>query len=112
MQDFVPIGLLCLKSALDARDLPVESRVVEVNALINSGLITNGDDFHTRVAEQLLLAGDDLIGLMTDPILSTTRYALPSASSNCRPRRTFALVVRRRPRWRERSSCTAHASTW
>src|SRR5882672_2964223 len=67
MQDFVPIGLLCLKTALDARDLPVESRVVEVNALINSGLITNGDDFHTRVAEQLLLAGDDLIGLMTDP---------------------------------------------
>lgn len=67
MQDFVPIGLLCIKAALDVHDVAVETRVVEINGLINSGLIAGGDGFHTQVAEQLLLAGDDLIGLMTDP---------------------------------------------
>ncbi|MCW5803569.1 MAG: B12-binding domain-containing radical SAM protein [Deltaproteobacteria bacterium] len=67
MQDFVPVGLLCVKSALDARGLDVNARVIEVNALVNAGAIVGDERFHAGIAERMLEGGSDLVGLMTDP---------------------------------------------
>lgn len=66
MQDFVPMGLLCLKAMIDATDLGVETKIVEVNSLINAGRIPDSDDFFVRLGECMLESGDDLVGLMTD----------------------------------------------
>lgn len=66
MQDFVPVGLLCLASAVQQADLGVDIRVVELNGLINAGVIQNDARFYERIAEVVLAAGDDLVGLMTD----------------------------------------------
>jgi radical SAM superfamily enzyme YgiQ (UPF0313 family) len=67
MQDFVPVGLLCLASAVQQADLAADVRVVEVNGLINArSMLPNDARFHERLAETILAAGDELVGLMTD----------------------------------------------
>jgi radical SAM superfamily enzyme YgiQ (UPF0313 family) len=66
MQAFVPVGLLCLKAYLDENGLPTQTRVTELNGLVNDGTIPNDSDFFDRIADAILESDDDLVGLMTD----------------------------------------------
>lgn len=67
MQAFVPLGLLSVKAYAD-REIsgPVSIAVRELNTLINGGAVPNDEGFHDHLAELILEAGDDLVGLMTD----------------------------------------------
>jgi tRNA A37 methylthiotransferase MiaB len=67
MQAFVPVGLLSLKAFADrATDHRHAIKVLELNTLINAGLICNDSLFYDHLADNILQAGDELIGLMTD----------------------------------------------
>jgi radical SAM superfamily enzyme YgiQ (UPF0313 family) len=66
MQAFVPVGLLSLKSVLDRAGQGIDTRVIELNSLINKGRIRNDGDFYDHVVDAILDDGDDFVGLMTD----------------------------------------------
>jgi radical SAM superfamily enzyme YgiQ (UPF0313 family) len=66
MQAFVPVGLLSLKAALDQALPGAETRVIELNGLINEGRIRNDSDFYDHIVDAILRDGDDLAGFMTD----------------------------------------------
>ena len=66
MQAFVPVGLLSLKAACDVAPCETSVDVVELNTLINAGLISNDDDFYDHIADIILDGERDVIGLMTD----------------------------------------------
>jgi len=66
MLDFVPMGLLCLKSYVEQQAIEAAIRVVELNQLINAGHIPNDRDFYEHLTDVILGPEDDLVGLMTD----------------------------------------------
>jgi len=66
MQSFVPMGLLSLKATADLADVGADITVIEVNGLINAGMIPNDDAFYDHVAGAIVEDGDALVGLMTD----------------------------------------------
>jgi radical SAM superfamily enzyme YgiQ (UPF0313 family) len=66
MQAFVPIGLLALKAVVDRTERNIDTRVIELNGMINEGRIRNDNDFYDHIVDAILCDGDDLAGLMTD----------------------------------------------
>ena len=66
MQAFVPIGLLSLKAVLDRTVQDIDTRVIELNGMINEGRIRNDEDFYDHIVDAILRDGDDLAGFMTD----------------------------------------------
>jgi B12 binding domain len=66
MQAFVPVGLLSLKAACTIACPAASIKVVEINTLLNAGMVANDDDFYELLAETILRNGDDVVGLMTD----------------------------------------------
>jgi hypothetical protein len=66
LQSFVPVGLLCLKAYADARDVPADIRVTEINGLVNSGRIPNDERFYPHLVDGVVRSDDHLVGLMTD----------------------------------------------
>lgn len=66
MQEFVPVGLLSLKAAADEAGVGDGVRVVELNGLVNRGIVVDDDDFYRNVADAVTRPDDDAVGLMTD----------------------------------------------
>jgi radical SAM superfamily enzyme len=66
MQSFVPVGLLSLKAAVDRANVDVQTRVIELNGLINAGKIPNDDRFYDNITDAIFEDGDEFVGLMTD----------------------------------------------
>jgi radical SAM superfamily enzyme YgiQ (UPF0313 family) len=66
MQNFVPVGLLCLKHYAEAAGAQATIRVTELNGVINSGKIRNDERFYDALLDAVLEPGDSVVGLMTD----------------------------------------------
>ncbi len=66
MQAFVPMGLLSIKALSDRELRGVDTRVTELNTLIDRGAIPNDDRFYDRLAAAIVQPGDAVVGLMTD----------------------------------------------
>jgi radical SAM superfamily enzyme YgiQ (UPF0313 family) len=67
MQTFVPMGLLSLKAVAEAElGREADISVHELNSMIAAGEIRNDDSFYDAIADKLLAASPDLVGLMTD----------------------------------------------
>ncbi len=84
MQAFVPMGLLSLKAAADRALGDQQIRVIELNGLINRGVIENNDHFYENLVNQVWRPDDDFFGLMTDadslPHTVLTAYRLKERS--------------------------------
>ncbi|QND61852.1 B12-binding domain-containing radical SAM protein [Mesorhizobium huakuii] len=89
MQAFVPVGLLSLKASCHAACPSAAVDVVEVNTLINAGQIQNSKDFYDDLADAIVGAGTDLVGLMTD---SDSLHHTVAIASRVKARAPRAIV--------------------
>jgi predicted pyridoxine 5'-phosphate oxidase superfamily flavin-nucleotide-binding protein/tRNA A37 methylthiotransferase MiaB len=62
-QTFVPMGLLSLRSAVEAQ---ADIQIADINKMLNCGALPLGPNFYNDAAEWLLGYGADVIGFMTE----------------------------------------------